>query len=133
MTGDVAAETAQEHPGLRMSAVRVFVRDIEAARAFYGGPLELACLAEGDGWAVYDLETAQLVVETLEPGDDDGEALIGRFAGVSLTSDDILGAFDLLSERNVQFLAPPAKQEWGGYLAHFFDPDGNVISLVSTL
>ena len=30
----------------------------------------------------------------------------------------------------VEFLAPPEKQPWCGSLAHFRDPDGNVLTLL---
>jgi predicted enzyme related to lactoylglutathione lyase len=29
-------------------------------------------------------------------------------------------------------LAPPEKQPWGGIVAHFRDPDGNVITLLGS-
>jgi predicted enzyme related to lactoylglutathione lyase len=32
--------------------------------------------------------------------------------------------------KGVHFTAPPEKQEWGGTLAHFEDPAGNVLTLV---
>ena len=35
-----------------------------------------------------------------------------------------------LAKRGVEFDSPPTKQPWGGVLAHFRDPDGNVITLL---
>lgn len=35
-----------------------------------------------------------------------------------------------LLARGVEFLAPPQRMPWGGVLAHFRDPDGNVLTLV---
>ncbi|MGH7288269.1 MAG: VOC family protein [Myxococcota bacterium] len=54
-------------------------------------------------------------------------AQLGRFLGVSLAVADIQATYEQLFARGVDFLAPP---EGGGVLAHFRDPDGNVLSLV---
>ena len=50
--------------------------------------------------------------------------------GVSLAVPDIFGAHKALTDRGVEFIAPPEKQPWGGVLAHLRDPDGNVITLL---
>ena len=52
------------------------------------------------------------------------------FVGVSLAVPDIFGAHKALTDRGVEFIAPPEKQPWGGVLAHLRDPDGNVITLL---
>ena len=129
MVLDNAVEQPDPAPQMRVSAFRVFVHDLTVASSFYGGALGLPLQSITDEWAVYDLNGVQLIVEAA--GDDaESQSLVGRFLGVSLTSDDILSTFDVLSEQGVEFLSPPAKQEWGGYLAHFYDPDRNVMSLV---
>ena len=126
---DNAVEETNPAPQMRVSAFRVFVTDLTVASSFYSDVLALPLQTLTDEWAVYNLNGIQLIVEAA--GDDaESQALVGRFLGVSLTSDDILSTFDVLSEQGVEFLSPPAKQEWGGYLAHFYDPDRNVISLV---
>ena len=37
-----------------------------------------------------------------------------------------------LSAKGVDFLAPPERMPWGGVLAHFRDPEGNVLTLVGS-
>lgn len=129
MAVDEAAERPGAAPGMRVSALRVFVTNLGDAAFFYGDVLGLPLESATNEWAVYDVGGIHLIVETA--GDDpESRTLVGRFIGVSLTSDDILSTFDILSERGVDFLAPPEKQDWGGYLAHFYDPDRNIISLV---
>jgi predicted enzyme related to lactoylglutathione lyase len=56
---------------------------------------------------------------------------VGRFAGLSLDVDDIDAEHQRLSAAGVQFTHPPTRQPWGGTLAHFKDPAGNVLTLVS--
>jgi len=52
--------------------------------------------------------------------------------GASLAVPDVEAEYRLLVARGVQFVEPPEKQPWGGTLAHLRDPDGNVITLVSS-
>ena len=82
------------------------------------------------GWAEYDLGGPCFGIERVQPGDAEGEALIGRFVGASLRVDDINEVYELLRTRGVQFTSPPEKQDWGGTLAQFQDPDGNVLTLL---
>lgn len=116
---------------MRLYGVRIFVEDFDAARAFYGETLGLR-----ENWAMpqanaagFDLTSAELIVEQEDPDGADGN-LIGRFVGVSIAVDDIDAVYARLSERGVRFKGPPEKQTWGGTLAHFVDPAGNVLTLL---
>jgi len=111
-------------------AVRVFVADWERALRFYTGLLEMPLAFRSDelGWAELDTGGARLALE--RAADDEGRALVGRFVGVSLRVADIHALHERLSRRGVEFPGPPAKQPWGGVLAHLRDPDGNVLTLL---
>ena len=102
------------------------------AHAFYRETLGLPERFRNDdiGWAEYDLNGPCLGIERVAPGDAEGGALVGRFVGVSLRVDDITGAHESLSAKGVPFSAPPKRQDWGGMLAHFRDPDGNILTLL---
>ncbi len=117
---------------MELYAVRIFVKEWEAACAFYGEVLGLPERFRSDevGWAEFDVGGACLGIERVDPGDAEGAALVGRFAGVSLKVDDIDATHHALVQRGVSFTAPPEKQAWGGSLAHFKDPDGNVLTLL---
>ena len=81
------------------------------------------------GWAEFDVGGANLGIE--RAGDDtESQALVGRFLGVSLQVDDIQATYEKLSGNGIDFTGPPEKQPWGGSLAHFSDPDGNVLTLL---
>jgi predicted enzyme related to lactoylglutathione lyase len=82
------------------------------------------------GWAEYDVGGPSLAVEQLDPEDPEGAALVGRFAGVSLEVADIHAAYADLLAKGVEFVSPPTLQPWGGTLAHFKDPDDNVLTLL---
>ena len=117
---------------MKLYAVRIFVRQWPKACAFYGETLGLPERYRNDeiGWAEYDLGGPCFGIERVVPGDRDGEALIGRFVGASLQVEEIDRVYDTLRDKGVLFTAPPQRQEWGGALAHFQDPDGNTLTLL---
>lgn len=121
---------------MRLYGVRIFVDDLATARRFYGEVLELpeawaAPDPDGAGLAAVGFRagTAELIVE---PVAQDGahDRLAGRFVGVSLQVDDIEATYRELLGKGVAFSGPPARQFWGGTLAHFKDPAGNTLTLL---
>ena len=112
--------------------MRIFVRSWPEASAFYGETLGLEARFRNDeiGWAEYSVGAPCLGIERVEPGDAEGEALVGRLVGISLHVKDIEATYRDLSAKGVSFEAPPEEQAWGGKLAHFKDPDGNVLTLL---
>ena len=113
-----------------ISAVRVFVSDVERAVEFYSHRLGLTPPTRFDGVAVFDAGACELIVETADPDDDEERALVGRFTGVSFRVEDIDAAYRVLRDMGVDFDGAPEPQAWGGVLAHLKDPDGNVLTLV---
>ena len=112
-------------------AVRIFVSDLERARRFYGGALELPERDGGAGVAIFDAGDVDVIVEAVTPGDPEGAALVGRFLAVSFgITGDIDAVYRRLVGRGVAFDGKPEKQPWGGTLAFPRDPDGNVLTLV---
>jgi len=116
---------------MKLYAVRIFTTDWDRSVDFYqetvGWPLVFA--DQEFAWAEFDLGGAKLGVEGMEPGDARADELVGRFVGVSIVVDDLDAAYAQLSEQGVVFTSPPERQPWGGTLAHFKDPDGNVLTL----
>lgn len=118
---------------MRLAAVRVFVSDLAGAAAFYRDQvgLELEQMVLDQGFAVFRLAGGgELVLEEDAPDEETADGLAGRFVGVSLAVDDLDAAFDALSDQGVRFTGPPEVQPWGGSLAHFLDPDDNILTLV---
>ena len=118
----------------KLYAVRVFCYDWEAALTFYrdvvGFPLTYS---DADiGWAQFQLGPSYLGLERCDPADTEAKELVGRFVGTSIEVDDIQDVYQRLKGKGVEFTAAPAKQPWGGTLAHFRDPEGNVITLLGS-
>lgn len=116
----------------RLSVLRVFALDWQAAVDFYADTLQLPVrFSNSDaGWAEFDVGETSLAVERIQPEDAAEEALTGRFLGASLEVTDLGETYGTLLDRGVTFIAPPQRQPWGGSLAHFKDPEGNVLTLL---
>jgi lactoylglutathione lyase len=112
-----------------VSAVRIFVDDLDRARGFYGGVLCLREKAARPDWAVFDVDGKDLVIEAIAPEHPEHD-LVGRLLAVSFRVDDIDAVYRELKAKGVSFAQPPEKQAWGGILAFPRDPDGNILTLV---
>ncbi|MBI4312778.1 MAG: VOC family protein [Chloroflexi bacterium] len=49
---------------------------------------------------------------------------------VNLSVRDIESAHSRLAAQGIMFLRPPEREHWGGWVATFYDPDGNVLQLL---
>jgi len=118
---------------MNLSAVRVFVKDVAEAQAFYAERLGLR-ITFGDldhGVCIFDAGGAQLIVEAVPEGAPaDEQVLVGRFTGVSFAVDDIVAKHQDLLALGVEFSGQPERQYWGGWLATLKDPAGNELQLV---
>ena len=115
-------------------AVRVFATNWPGTVAFYRDivGLEEKFSNEAAGWAEFDLGGPSLAVERADPDDAESTALAGRFLGISVSVPDIESTYQSLTAKGVEFLAPPEQQPWGGVLAHFKDPEQNIVTLLGT-
>lgn len=116
----------------KLYAVRIFSFNWEASLEFYRDVVQFPVVfADADmGWAQFELGSAHLGLERCNPDDEESSELVGRFVGASIEVKDVQERYQDLVARGIEFLAPPAQQPWGGTLAHFRDPDGNVLTLL---
>ena len=113
-------------PDLKVGYVNVFVTRFEEAVRFYRDVLELPLRFEEAEFG-YASFSAGAVAFSLARTDDASQ--VGRHTGIGLVVDDLDAAYEELSRRGVAFDMPPTKQPWGGTLALFRDPEGNVFYL----
>lgn len=110
-----------------MSMFRIFTNSFDVLRGFYEDVMEFPVDYEDDHIAIFDTGPCKLGIE---PGRDAAEASTSLFTGISFETDAIDAAVATLREKGVTIIGEPAKQYWGGTLAHFNDPEGNTITLV---
>src|SRR5262245_6985407 len=112
----------------RIWYVNVFVSDLARGVAFYRDALGLALQHQDEKFG-YASFAAGAVGLGLARVDADSASLLGRHTGVGFGVPDLDAAHRELAAKGVRFEMAPTRQPWGGYLATFADPDGNVFYL----
>jgi predicted enzyme related to lactoylglutathione lyase len=102
----------------------------EALRRFYVDVLGLAPRTDRPGFANFEWpdESARLTLSIHKQLD--GKARDPLRVMVNLAVDGIDGAHRRLTEAGVPCLRPPSPEPWGGRVATYTDPDGNVVQLL---
>jgi len=113
--------------------ISIPVRDQERALKFYTGKLGFKvatdqAMGEGRRWIELRIGTTEtrIVLFTMQ-GE---ESRIGTQMNCSIACDDVEATYRQLSERDVEFEAPPQKQPWGTYCI-MKDSEGNRLVLGS--
>lgn len=117
---------------MRISAARIFVRDIQAAKNFYSQlGLNVGHYDADAGVCIFNTGETKLILEVVpETAPIDEQILVGRFTGLSFPTDDIQKAYKALQLKGIEFNGAPEQQVWGGWLATLVDPENNEIQLV---
>ncbi|TDO95769.1 VOC family protein [Marinomonas balearica] len=117
---------------MNLSAARVFVRNIEDAKAFYENiGLTLECYSSDTQVCIFNTGKTKLILELLTESESNSEqSLLGRFTGLAFDISDIFAKYEQLKLSGVEFSGQPEQQHWGGWLATFLDPSGNELQLV---
>lgn len=117
----------------RTKLISVWVSDQDKAYDFYVNKLGFKVdtdqsMPNGFRWLEVVPPGAETHLALAKPGPGQKDA-IGGFSGISFDADDLQATYDDLVAKGVQFTEPLAKQPWGGMMAQFADPDGNVFML----
>ncbi len=95
-----------------------FYRDLlDLPVVFQDEPLRFVRFDAGVGLAIVDGG-----VKAPDPQED-------RLTGIGFVVPDVDAAYAALEQKGVRFTMKPARQPWGGYMAMFADPEGNVFYL----
>ncbi len=111
---------------LKIGYVNVFVSNFDKVRDFFTDIVGLEChLSEAEfGYASFNAGAVNFAI-----AQTDDSALVGRHTGVGFITNDIDAEYQRLTSAGVDFEMPPTTQPWGGILALFKDPDGNIYYL----
>lgn len=80
----------------------------------------------GAGYASFETSGAHLGLV------ENKDLAAGRHTGIGFMVEDLDAAYADLSDIGLRFEQVPTKQDWGGYMAIFSDPDGNTYYLDQT-
>ncbi len=111
--------------------VNVFVRDLKRAVEFYRDTLGLPLQFQEErfGYAAFAPEGVRFGVARVDGSAAESQALLGRHTGIGWGVPDLNAAYEDLKAKGVLFTMVPTKQPWGGFMATFAGPDGNLFYL----
>ena len=118
-----------------ISAITLFVEDVEAAKAFYREVFGLPVTFEDDASAVFsfgntiiNLLTASAAGELIQPAAV-GAPDAGSRLQLTIAVDDVDATCAVLAARGVELLNGPIDRPWGVRTACFRDPGGHIWEL----
>ena len=106
----------------------IWSEDVENLGAFYRNVLDLEPITEREGFMAFSFGEFRLSI--IHHSDVKGVSKDPLRMMINLDVSDIDMVYRSLSDKGVTFLRPPEKEHWGGYVATFEDPDGNVLQLL---
>jgi catechol 2,3-dioxygenase-like lactoylglutathione lyase family enzyme len=115
-----------------ISAITLFVEDLEATKGFYREVFGLPVMYEDDNSAVFEFENTLInllkttaAVELIEPAVV-ASSDAGARAQFTLGVDDVDAMCVELASRGVELLNGPMDRPWGIRTASFRDPGGHI-------
>ena len=111
-----------------IAGVIIWTANVERLARFYRDVLDMEPVSQRDGFMAFQFGDLRLTITN--HSEVKGEAKDPLRIMVNLAVDDIHSAYQRLRAKGVEFLREPEKEHWGGYVATFKDPDGNVLQLL---
>ena len=111
-----------------IAGVIIWTANAERLVSFYRDILDMEPVSQRDGFMAFQFGDLRLTITN--HSEVKGDAKDPLRIMVNLAVDDIHSAYQRLRAKGVEFLREPEKEHWGGYVATFKDPDGNVLQLL---
>ncbi len=111
-----------------IAGVIIWTANTERLCGFYRYVLDMEPISQREGFMAFQFGDMRFTIS--DHSEVDGVAKDPLRIMVNLAVDDIHSAYQRLREKGVEFLREPEKEHWGGYVATFKDPDGNVLQLL---
>lgn len=102
----------------------------EAMAAFYRDVLGLKARSDREGFINFEWGRMRLTVA--RHSEVSGTSGDPKRVMVNLRTERITEVHRRLVAAGVEFVRPPEREPWGGWIATFADPDGNVVQLMQT-
>jgi len=114
----------------RIGYINLHVHDVEREVAFFRDVvgLELQYSDASFHFARFDAGIGFAVAGGGEAKDEQAP-FIDRLSGIGFVVEDVDAACAEMKARGARFTMEPSRQPWGGYMAMFADPEGNLFYL----
>ena len=113
---------------INIAGVIIWTDDVERLAAFYRDVLEITPHSIQPNFVAFAWGNIRLNI-----GQHDrvlGESKDPFRVMINLEVNDIHETYERLKDRHVPFIRPPNQQHWGGWIATFKDPDGNILQIL---
>ena len=97
-------------------------------RSFYSDILELPIRSDRKEFINFELDSFRLTIAVHSKIKNSAKDPLRIM--INLGTPRIQETYKTLTARGVSFLRDPEQEDWGGWIATFNDPDGNVIQLL---
>ncbi len=114
----------------RIGYINLHVHDVGREVAFFRDVvgLELKFTDDSFHFASFDGGTVGFAIAGSGEAPP-SEPLPDRLSGIGFVVDDVDAATREMKARGARFTMEPSRQAWGGYMAMFADPEGNIFYL----
>ena len=111
-----------------IAGVILWTDDLDKLKLFYINKLGLKPHSVQEGFIAFDFDGIRLSIGLHSAVKGDSKDPLRVM--VNLGTNRIWAIYNKMVEDGVIFLRPPEVQHWGGMVATFEDPDGNVLQLM---
>ena len=111
-----------------VAGVVIWTGDLQKLLAFYQDVLGLSPHSVRPNFVAFKWGDMRLSIG--EHSEVRGRASDPYRIMINLAVRDIHAEHRSLSDKGVEFIRPPEKEHWGGWVCTFSDPDGNVLQLL---
>jgi len=111
--------------------ITLSVIDYQRSIAFFRDVIGFPLLTSDEQFQFAPFQAGGVTFAVVGGAGHDREARGDVHTGIAICVPDVDAAYCELSAKGVRFTMAPSKQPWGGYMALFADPDGNIFYLDS--
>ncbi len=108
--------------------VTLWTADLDRMFRFYHDTLCLPLHSRHEGFIAFQLGEVRFNLglhDRVQGGSQDPFRVMTH-----LGVDDIHQEYQRLRDQGVKFIRPPEQEHWGGWIATFKDPDGNILQML---
>ena len=113
----------------RIGYINLHVHDLEQEVAFFRDVVGLELQFRDDSFHFARFEAGIGFAVASGGGQAPAEPLPDRLSGIGFVVEDVDAAYREMKARGARFTMEPSRQPWGGYMAMFADPEGNLFYL----